>query len=80
MKSHGSYGNVCIIPEVQEPEEPVEDHVEQVHQKESGVRALDMGFRQGKLKVPFIYELVNLANPPLYKFITSEIRVEIQAH
>jgi len=29
------------LPPVQEPEEPVEDHVEQVHQKESGVRHIE---------------------------------------
>ena len=42
-------------PEVQEPEEQ-EEHVVQVHQKESGVRALDMGFRQGQVESTFIYD------------------------
>ena len=65
MNDHGSYGNVCIIPEVQEPEEQ-EEHVVQVHQKDSGVRALDMGFRQGMLKVPSF--MTGQQKTPLYKF------------
>ena len=51
------------LAEVQEPEEPVE-HVVEVHQKESGVRALDTGFRQGKLKVPSFMSWST--KPPLY--------------